>query len=555
MYASLLGEINYTLLGVAYQLSTEAIGIGYVRADIGDSQIISYRDPATGRIIPTDEGAIGYLSSVAILSYGGRISRFIKHESLKDVNVGASVKIFNQELKGGSYEALASGLDLDIGAQWQYKPWLRFAFFGQNVLPYSSGGVLRWTSGIEETIPSVWKLGVGAKVIGWDAPWEYYDHEVFVDFDVELSPYDRPGLNHIGLEWWPVEYVALRLGIDQDAVSTGDGIGVDNNLTAGVGLFYKGFEFDYAFHQFGSVQENNTHYFSMSIGVDKDKRPEHKPIIKSKYINSIYPSSEAIIFGQTFNITGEVEPEVTILRINGISTEAKNGSFSLTYEFPETGKNAVSLEAFNEAGRKIDQLKLKVLCLPVFSDVSKDYWTHKEISLIAAINLVQGYPDGGFRPEGDITRAELTTMLIRANKGVLKSYPGSLGFKDIVANHWAEPYIKVASETGIVKGYPDKTFRPSLNVNRAEGVVLITRFAKVKEPIAVTKKPFLDLPISHWAIKTIFAAKDAGMLEYLLGRKFDPKRNLTRAEAVEILSRTPFAKGKINELLDFSAGY
>jgi len=115
--------------------------------------------------------------------------------------------------------------------------------------------------------------------------------------------------------------------------------------------------------------------------------------------------------------------------------------------------------------------------------------------------------------------------------------------------------VKEGVEKKLVLGYPDGTFRPSNNINKAEGVVLMARFGELEEPDKVLEAPFPDLPGRHWAAPLVTAAKQAGFLKYLEGRDFEPKAPLTRAEAVEILSKTKFAKGKISDLMDFETGY
>ena len=66
---------------------------------------------------------------------------------------------------------------------------------------------------------------------------------------------------------------------------------------------------------------------------------------------------------------------------------------------------------------------------------------------------------------------------------------------------------------------------------------------------AVEFAPFPDLPGRHWSAPEVNAAKRAGLLTYLEGKDFEPDRKMTRAEAAEILSRTPFAAAKIGQLM------
>ena len=83
---------------------------------------------------------------------------------------------------------------------------------------------------------------------------------------------------------------------------------------------------------------------------------------------------------------------------------------------------------------------------------------------------------------------------------------------------------------------------------------MIARFAKVTQE-AYTFQFFPDISTNYWASPIIAGSSKAGLLEYLKGRAFEPKRNLTRAEAVEILYRTQFVKGLLDKDLLNWEGY
>ena len=79
---------------------------------------------------------------------------------------------------------------------------------------------------------------------------------------------------HLGAEYKPIDWVSIRAGIDQDASPTG----VSTNPTLGVGFKYSGFSFDYAYHPYGEIPDNATHYFSISYAPEavKEKAKEEK---------------------------------------------------------------------------------------------------------------------------------------------------------------------------------------------------------------------------------------------------------------------------------------
>jgi len=555
MYSRLINEVDYAMLGYVHSMSDEAIGIGYVGAYIGESVITSLESDI---IVPLGD-VIGYKSHVGLFSYGVKPYKYLKFDVLKNFSAGATLKVFSQELKGGTYEVGATGIDMDVGLMYTPLPWLYFGFSGQDVLPFDLGGRLRWTSGIEESIPAVAKLGVGAKVIGPDSPYKYYNHVVNVNYDMEMSIYQKkPGLQHVGLEWWPVEFAGIRVGLDQDAVAKEDGtIGVDNNLTGGVGIYYNDIEFNYAYHQFGDLSENVTHYFSLSFGVIREKPPV--PVKKiEKYVRVKEPQDKLVTFDDRIKISGEIlaPGEIGFIRGEDVEIKVENEDKDFKLEVPlKLGKNSLLVEVFSKTGHRLEVHKLRILRLQSFVDVREDYWIRDKISEVAILGLVKGYPDGTFRPEGTITRAELTALLVRAKVGE-PPQPTSSIFVDLPLTHWAARYIIKGAALGIITGYPDKTFKPSKSINRVEGVSVIARFGEVKSPKLVVDKPFDDISVKHWAAGTITGAKWAGLLDYIKYEKmFYPKRDLTRGEAVEILSQTEYAKGLMSELLDFEKGY
>lgn len=104
-----------------------------------------------------------------------------------------------------------------------------------------------------------------------------------------------------------------------------------------------------------------------------------------------------------------------------------------------------------------------------FSDVGEDAWYSEAAATLAKAGILKGYPDGAFRPNAFITRAEFATVAARFLSD-RKAEPSS--FSD-VAGHWAEEYIHLAAAVGWVKGYPDGTFRPDALITRAEAITLV----------------------------------------------------------------------------------
>ena len=105
-----------------------------------------------------------------------------------------------------------------------------------------------------------------------------------------------------------------------------------------------------------------------------------------------------------------------------------------------------------------------------FSDVAKGKWYNRAISTLAKAGIIKGDPAGTYRPGDPITRAEMAAIIARF--GDFKE--GGKTFSDI-SGHWAQKYIELAASNGWINGNPDGTFKPNNNITRAETVAMINR--------------------------------------------------------------------------------
>ena len=106
-----------------------------------------------------------------------------------------------------------------------------------------------------------------------------------------------------------------------------------------------------------------------------------------------------------------------------------------------------------------------------FSDVSDSQWHNKAISTMAKLGIVKGRRADSFDPDASITRAEFAAICARFNT---KPVENSGSFSDI-SGHWAENEIERAAAFGWISGYPDGTFRPDARITRAEAMTMINR--------------------------------------------------------------------------------
>lgn len=105
-----------------------------------------------------------------------------------------------------------------------------------------------------------------------------------------------------------------------------------------------------------------------------------------------------------------------------------------------------------------------------FSDIKAGEWYTKAIATLENANIIGGYPDGTFKPNAPITRAEMATIIAKfANLD-----ENGKSFNDI-KGHWAQSYVELAAGNGWINGYEDGTFRPDQNISRAETFAMINR--------------------------------------------------------------------------------
>ena len=106
-----------------------------------------------------------------------------------------------------------------------------------------------------------------------------------------------------------------------------------------------------------------------------------------------------------------------------------------------------------------------------YSDVAATSWYNTAVSTLSSMGIITGYPDGTFRPNSAITRAEFAAIAARFDNDGDKT---AAKFSDI-ATHWAKDEISIAYNNGWITGYPDGTFGPQRDITRAETMTLVNR--------------------------------------------------------------------------------
>lgn len=170
---------------------------------------------------------------------------------------------------------------------------------------------------------------------------------------------------------------------------------------------------------------------------------------------------------------------------------------------------------------------------PVMKDI-QGHWAKSAIDQALAAGFVNGYGDGTFRPNQQVTRAEFVTMLGRALD--LNADGSSLSFTDAgKIPSWAKEGVAEAVKAGIISGYKDGSFGPHKQLNRAELAAMIVRAGGIS-PDSQAKLAFSDAKdIPAWAVPYVAAAVDAGLVSGVGNNRFAPQQTATRAEAVTLI--------------------
>ena len=187
------------------------------------------------------------------------------------------------------------------------------------------------------------------------------------------------------------------------------------------------------------------------------------------------------------------------------------------------------------------------------SDIPSDYWASPFIKALAARNIVSGFPDGTFRPNQSVSRAEFAAMIQKAfNQDPVRQISPQ-GFRDVPAGFWASSAIQEAYETGFMSGYPGNLFLPNQQIRKVEAIVALTTglgLQTSENPLAVVNTYYTDASaIPNYALNNVAAATEANIVvNYPNVNRLNPLDPLTRAEASAILYQALVKQGQMQAL-------
>ena len=274
----------------------------------------------------------------------------------------------------------------------------------------------------------------------------------------------------------------------------------------------------------GSFRTDKNSYFSVELSESlyNNEVNDLRFYLDSKTVeNKKFKITEALDGQKLVKGTANAKDEITVYdasnRKLGSITVNNSGVFTVFLDRALIYGETIKIEAKDEKGA-ISKLDYKV--------------TKNAVETVKAISYIKGYPDGTFRPQANVTRAEAAQMFATLlNGGANFGTSSATRFSD-ASDDWFSKAVNYVVGKGLISGYPNGTFKPNDSITRAEFAQMISGYVKNEKKSTTDFQDVKD----HWA-------KDA--IDKLYGNKnvsgypdgsFKPNAKITRAEAVTILN-------------------
>ncbi|MCT7957452.1 S-layer homology domain-containing protein [Laspinema palackyanum] len=171
------------------------------------------------------------------------------------------------------------------------------------------------------------------------------------------------------------------------------------------------------------------------------------------------------------------------------------------------------------------------------------HWAAPFITAMVGKGLIAGFPDGTFKPEEKLTRAQYAAIVAKAFNETLSST--TTNFTDVASDFWGKEAIVKANRMGFIAGFPDVTFRPNDNLTRVQALVSLVSGLKLSNGDAATLGYYTDrAQIPSYATNAVAIATEKGMVvNYPNVKELNPMREITRAEVAAIIYQGLVVKG------------
>ncbi|MFC5449968.1 S-layer homology domain-containing protein [Paenibacillus aestuarii] len=273
--------------------------------------------------------------------------------------------------------------------------------------------------------------------------------------------------------------------------------------------------------------------FEVKLGFDANNVEVTKAdtVIEGFSVSPIVKNNE-VTFAHTK--IGQVDGEKGNVDIGTVTFKAKKaGTTNISW-------NSVKLVDHNLKSQTLTPNNV-IHFTKIFSDLV-DHWAKSDVMLMVDKKIVEGMDDDHFAPDTNVTRAQFATLLTKALN--LQAGTGQNPFEDVTSGAWYEDTVKKAYAAGLINGIADNVFAPEQNITREEMTAMLIRAkayasgTKIEDMSVTNERHFSDdAEVSDWAKKVVALAVDFGLMNGRTEQEFAPLEQASRAEAVVVLKR------------------
>ncbi|MDH5596516.1 MAG: S-layer homology domain-containing protein [Candidatus Peregrinibacteria bacterium] len=236
-------------------------------------------------------------------------------------------------------------------------------------------------------------------------------------------------------------------------------------------------------------------------------------------------------FAGVINVTVK-EGDATVAPATLSSSDFRNGV--ATIKLTSTTDKRVIIRAQN--GAIIGEADpIYVESSQVFSDVNRNHPNYEAIKYLEEYRIINGYPDGTYKPGSTVNRVEALKMLMLAFD-VEAGPAGKLPFSDTADNEWYANTLATAVERAIVRGYEDGTFKPGQTVNKAEYLKMLFLTNGIEPSSNLSANPYNDVPKDAWYAPYAYLTNKRNLLDVPTG-ELKPGTGMTRGDVAETIYR------------------
>lgn len=221
-----------------------------------------------------------------------------------------------------------------------------------------------------------------------------------------------------------------------------------------------------------------------------------------------------------------VNPDGTVFHLPTVVTKIDNRYFALINDLRTSGTYSV-------------------IWNPQDLDDVRDHWSRADVNDIVARLVLEGTGNNTFTPDRNVVRSEFAAI-VATGMGLMRQNVAGTTFGDVPRSSWYHDAVAIASEFGIVEGYEDGLFRGDRQITREQGIAMISRAYDLIEPKSPNSQAEIETilsaygdaaNVSDWAKQSVARMISAGIVEGRDGQLLKPLDSMTRAEATALMRR------------------